>query len=58
MNDKLTEQIGFRTTEELKSKLIERAEYEDRTISYIINKALNDYFLKIEEAKRLLNKKD
>lgn len=58
MNDKLTCQVGFRTTEEIKNKLNERAEYEDRTISYIINKALKDYFEKIEEAKQLLNKKD
>ena len=58
MNDKLTQQIGFRTTDELKKKLDERAAYEDRSVSYIINKALKDYFAKIEEAKELLNKKD
>lgn len=58
MNDKLTQQIGFRTTDEIKNKLDERAAYEDRSVSYIINKALKDYFDKIEEAKQLLNKKD
>ena len=57
MNDKLTQQIGFRTTEDIKKKLEERAAYEDRSISYIVNKALKDYFDKIEEAKELLNKK-
>lgn len=58
MNDKLTQQIGFRTTDELKKKLDERAAYEDRSVSYIINKALKDYFAKIDEAKELLNKRD
>ena len=57
MNDKLTQQVGFRTTEDIKKKLEERAAYEDRSISYIVNKALKDYFDKIEEAKELLNKK-
>ncbi len=57
MNDKLTQQVGFRTTEDIKKKLEERAIYEDRSISYIVNKALKDYFEKIEEAKELLNKK-
>lgn len=57
MNDKLTKQVGFRTTEDIKKKLEERAAYEDRSISYIVNKALKDYFDKIEEAKELLNKK-
>ena len=57
MNDKLTQQVGFRTTEDIKKKLEERAAYEDRSVSYIVNKALKDYFDKIEEAKELLNKK-
>lgn len=57
MNDKLTKQVGFRTTEDIKKKLEERAAYEDRSISYIVNKALKDYFDKIEEAKEILNKK-
>lgn len=57
MNDKLTQQVGFRTTEDIKKKLEERAAYEDRSISYIVNKAVKDYFDKIEEAKELLNKK-
>lgn len=57
MDDKLTQQVGFRTTEDIKKKLEERAAYEDRSISYIVNKALKDYFDKIEEAKELLNKK-
>lgn len=57
MNDKLTQQVGFRTTEDIKKKLEERSAYEDRSISYIVNKALKDYFNKIEEAKELLNKK-
>lgn len=57
MNDKLTQQVGFRTTEDIKKKLEERAAYEDRSISYIVNKALKDYFDKIEEAEELLNKK-
>lgn len=57
MNEKLTQQVGFRTTEDIKKKLEERAAYEDRSISYIVNKALKDYFDKIEEAKELLNKK-
>lgn len=56
MGEKLNEQIGFRTTEDIKKKLEERAEYEDRSISYIINQALKDYFKKIEEAKSLLKK--
>lgn len=56
MADKLTQQIGFRTTDEMKKLLEERAAYEDRSISYIVNKALKDYFQKIEEAKTLLNK--
>lgn len=57
IDDKLTQQVGFRTTEDIKKKLEERAAYEDRSISYIVNKALKDYFDKIEEAKELLNKK-
>lgn len=56
MGEKLTEQIGFRTTKEMKKLLEDRAAYEDRSISYIINKSLKDYFEKIEEAKALLNK--
>lgn len=58
LGEKLTEQIGFRTTKEMKKLLEDRAAYEDRSISYIVNKSLKDYFEKIEEAKALLNKKD
>ena len=41
---KKTEMIGFKTTPETKKKLQEIAEYEDRTVSYIINKILDQYF--------------
>ncbi len=40
---KKSEMIGFKTTPEIRSKLEEIAEKEDRTISYIINKILQEY---------------
>ena len=37
---KKSEMIGFKTTPEIKSALEEIAEREDRTLSYIINRIL------------------
>ena len=41
---KKTEMIGFKTTPEVKEALISIAEREDRSISYIINRILTEYF--------------
>lgn len=48
---KKTEMIGFKTTPDVKLKIEEIAEKEDRTVSYIINKILTEYILKLEEDK-------
>lgn len=40
---KKSEMIGFKTTPEIKAALEEIAEREDRTISYIINRILEEY---------------
>lgn len=40
---KKTEMIGFKTTPEVKAALTEIAEREDRSISYIINRILQQY---------------
>lgn len=40
---KKSEMIGFKTTPEIKAALEQIAEIEDRTISYIINRILEDY---------------
>ena len=40
---KKSEMIGFKTTTEIKAALEQIAEIEDRTISYIINRILEDY---------------
>ncbi len=41
---KKTEMVGFKTTQQVKSALIEMARKEDRSISYIINRILLQYF--------------
>ena len=43
---KKTVMIGFKTTPEIREKLEQIAEKEDRTISYIINKILEEYLTK------------
>lgn len=48
MKSKQSEFIGFRTTKEYRIELEKIGEKEDRTISYIINKAIEKY---IEEKK-------
>lgn len=40
---KKSEMIGFKTTPEIKAALEKIAESEDRTISYIINRILEEY---------------
>lgn len=40
---KKSEMIGFKTTPEIKSALEEIAEREDRTVSYIINRILEQH---------------
>ena len=40
---KKSEMIGFKTTPEIKAALEEIAEREDRTLSYVINKILENY---------------
>lgn len=45
---KKSEMIGFKTTPEIKQALEKIAEAEDRTVSYIINRILEEY-LKIEK---------
>ena len=47
---KKTEMIGFKTTPELKETLQKIAEKEDRTVSYIINKAIQEYLKKLSNA--------
>lgn len=46
---KKTEMIGFKTTPELKKALEEIAEKEDRTLSYVINKILENYVRNLED---------
>ncbi len=46
---KKSEMIGFKTTPEIKKALAEIAEKEDRTISYIINRILQEYMERREE---------
>ena len=40
---KKTELIGFNTSKEVKNRIEQLAEQDDRTISYIINKILEEY---------------
>lgn len=40
---KKTEMIGFKTTPEIKTALINLAEKEDRSMSYIINRILQEH---------------
>lgn len=46
---KKSEMIGFKTTPEIKAALEEIAEREDRTISYIINRILEEYLAPSEK---------
>lgn len=46
---KKSEMIGFKTTPEIKAALEEIAEREDRTLSYVINKILENYIKEIKE---------
>ena len=41
---KKTEMIGFKTTKEIKEALLAVAEAEDRSVSYIINRILQQHF--------------
>lgn len=57
MKDKATERIGIRISPELKKRIEERADEENRTLSnFIIDKVI-DYLDKVDQAKDLLNKK-
>lgn len=58
MKDKATEQIGIRVTKDLKEKLQDRADFEGRSLANLVIRACEEYLTKIDEAKRLLNKKD
>jgi predicted transcriptional regulator len=40
---KKNEYITFRTDENVKNKLLDLAEKEDRTLSYIVNRILKNY---------------
>lgn len=44
--------IGFKTTPEVKEKLEEIAEKEDRSVSYIINKIISEYLTNEKEEKQ------
>lgn len=57
MKDKATERIGLRVTPELKERLINRAEEENRTLSNFIIDKLMEYLDKVDEAKKILNNK-
>lgn len=46
---KKSEMIGFKTTPEIKAALEEIAEREDRTLSYVINKILENYIKENKE---------
>ncbi len=46
---KKTEMVGFKTTPAVKEALMNMAEREDRSISYIINRILLQYFELSEE---------
>ena len=41
---KKSEMIGFKTTPEIKSALVSIAQKEDRSIGYVINRILTQYF--------------
>jgi len=41
---KKSEMVGFKTTREIKAALCAMADKEDRTVSYIINRILTEYF--------------
>lgn len=58
MKSKATERIGIRVTPELKERLDKRAEEENRTLSNFVIATLVNYLDKVDEAKKLLNKKD
>lgn len=53
---KTNKYIGIRVTEELYSRVTERAAEEGRPTSNLIVKVLNDYLDSIDEAKKRLNK--
>lgn len=57
MKEKATERIGIRISPELKKRLEDRAEEENRTLSNFIVDKLIDYLDKVDEAKKLLNNK-
>lgn len=46
---KKTEMVGFKTTPAIKEALLNMAEREDRSVSYIINRILLQYFKLSEE---------
>lgn len=46
---KKSEMIGFKTTPKTKAALEAIAEREDRSLSYIINRILNEYLESIKE---------
>lgn len=45
---KKSEFIAIRTTEEIKNKLDQIAKEEDRSLSYIVNRIIENYFNKTE----------
>lgn len=47
--NKKSAMIGFKTTPEVKKELEAIAEKEDRSVSYIINKIINQYLHSIKE---------
>ena len=49
---KKTQMIGFKTTPEIREALIRAAELEDRTISYIINRILQEHFCITDTTKK------
>lgn len=46
---KKPEMIGFKTTTEIKAKLEQIAKEEDRSVSYVVNRILTEYFEKKEQ---------
>lgn len=57
MKDKATERIGLRVSPELKERLMNRAEEENRTLSNFIIDKMIEYLDRVDEAKKILNNK-
>lgn len=50
VNEKKSEMIGVKITPTIKKQLEEIAEKEDRSISYIVNRLIEDYIKKESQA--------